>query len=130
MQQRAKQKLEQQLALMHEAFATLQQPSVPLDRMAESAGPVALDADEGDESEDEAGAGFDSPLGRGDPLEACSSLHDCFAQTSIFLKCQSAAYVVELCAEGCRRIPHSALPCSVVHGALASMLKSCIWLGL
>ena len=96
--------------------------------MAESAGPVALDADEADESEDEAGAGFDSPLGRGDPLEACSSLHECFPQTSIFLKCQSPANVLELCAEGCRRISHSALPCSVVHGALASMLESCIWL--
>ena len=63
MQQRAKQRIEEQFALMHEAFAALQQPDVTLDRMADSAVPMALDADEGDESDEEGGIGFDSPLG-------------------------------------------------------------------
>lgn len=62
-QQRAKQKLEEQFALMHEAFAALQEPDVPLDRMADGAVPMALDADEGDESDEEGGADFSSPVG-------------------------------------------------------------------
>jgi hypothetical protein len=69
-QQRAKQKLEEQLALMHEAFSALQQPSVPLDRMAQGVAPMALDADDADESEEEGGADFDSPLGAGNALNA------------------------------------------------------------
>ncbi|BDA50698.1 hypothetical protein COCOBI_16-3740 [Coccomyxa sp. Obi] len=62
-QQRAKQKLEEQFALMHEAFAALQQPDVPLDRMADSAVAMALDADEGDDSDEDGGADFGSPFG-------------------------------------------------------------------
>ncbi|KAK9917271.1 hypothetical protein WJX75_002601 [Coccomyxa subellipsoidea] len=72
-QQRAKQKLEEQLALMHEAFSALQQPSVPLDRMAQGVAPMALDADDADESEEEGGADFDSPLGAGAASAAASS---------------------------------------------------------
>ena len=69
-QQRAKQKLEEQLALMHEAFSALQQPRVPLDRMAQGVAPMALDADDADDSEEEGGADFDSPLGAGNALNA------------------------------------------------------------
>lgn len=72
MQQRAKQKLQEQFALMHEAFAALQQPDVPLDKMADSALPMALDADEGDESDEDGGTGFGSPVGAaGVSLQRC-----------------------------------------------------------